>query len=239
MSRTTWEKSNLSTFSSLLDKSLVLGMRLSIHTCHDRHSFFIVVCRLVFDRETEKPKRYGFCEFAGCVVQSFLTASATMPRYSTSMCIIIGEISITNVPYSCHLPNHPAIEVLHSTTPHEGTVTGLPHKIIKLLTLQSEITVERTTSANRPCGFRSVPRGKDHRKRWAFLVVPILGREAILVILRTIQNHFLLVSPGVFNCGGQQMKAQTINWVWRLYFWYPSFMKLPTGPRFWLVFFSP
>jgi len=48
--------------------------------------FSIVICRLAFDRETGKPKGYGLCEFAG------------IP--------LLFKISIANVSYSCHLPNH-------------------------------------------------------------------------------------------------------------------------------------
>jgi len=78
------------TYQRLLDKSLILGMRLSIHTRHARCSFSLLFVDYFFleeDRETQ----YGFCEFSG-------TPLLSIP--------IIGEVAIANVSYSCHLPNH-------------------------------------------------------------------------------------------------------------------------------------
>jgi len=43
---------------------------------------FIVVCRLHFDRETGKPKGYGFCEFAGAhdiIIGEIILLSSTEP----------------------------------------------------------------------------------------------------------------------------------------------------------------
>jgi len=85
-------------------------------------ALFIVVCRLFFDRETQKIRVLRTCRYSTFV-------------YSNT---IIGEISIANVPYSCQFPNH-----------HHKI-----HKVIKLHSLQSEISMERmseATSENRPC----------------------------------------------------------------------------------------
>ena len=39
--------------------------RFQVRYFGEMYLYYIARCRLVFDRETNKPKGYGFCEFAG------------------------------------------------------------------------------------------------------------------------------------------------------------------------------
>ena len=182
-----WEKSNLSTSSSLLDKSLVLGMRLSIHTRSWPAQFFIVV----FDRETGEPKGSG------------------------------TVISVVNLFCLC------------------DTASILHFNVYSLCSPKSQWNgCQRSILRDRPCGFRSVSRGKDHRKRWAS------GWGHSRLVLRTPSEHRSRGGPRNPSNDPESFLASLPECIqlWRAAdegFGYPSFMKSPSESRLWLVFFSP
>ena len=72
----------------------------------------------------------------------------------------------------------------------------------------------------------------------AFLVLPSLGREAVLVIPRTIQNHFLLVSLQAKSTLQARPHLTVLAKLWlacRLASWWKSWPKWRLVPVFRLV----